>query len=43
MKIDDARFVDGILTIALHREIPEADRPQKIAIGDGSKKIATAA
>ena len=43
MKIDDALFVDGILTIALHREIPEADRPQKIAISDGSKKIATAA
>ena len=29
MKIVDARFVDGILTIALRREIPEADRPQK--------------
>ena len=43
MKIDDAVFVDGILTIALHREIPDADRPQKIAISDGSKKIATAA
>ena len=43
MKIDDAVFVDGILTIALHREIPDADRPQKIAISDGAKKIATAA
>merc|ERR1711908_149615 len=32
MRVDDARFVDGILTIALSREIPEADRPQKIAI-----------
>merc|ERR1712178_351195 len=29
IKVDDARFVDGILTIALRREIPEADRPQK--------------
>ena len=43
MKVDDARFIDGILTISLHREIPEADRPQKIAINGGSKKIAKAA
>jgi len=43
MKVDDARFVDGILTIALRREIPEADRPQKIAITNGPKKIAKAA
>ena len=43
MKVDDARFVDGILTIALHREIPEVDRPQKIAINNGSKKISNAA
>ncbi len=43
MKVDEARFVDGILTIALRREIPEADRPQKIAINNGSKKIAKAA
>ena len=43
IKIDDARFVDGILTIALRREIPEADRPQKIEINNGPKKIAKAA
>ena len=43
MKIDDARFVDGILTISLRREIPKADRPQKIAITSGPKKIAKAA
>ena len=43
MKIKDARFVDGILTIALRREIPEADRPQKISLNTGSKKIAKAA
>ena len=43
MKVDYARFVDGILTIALRREIPEADRPQKIAITNGPKKIAKAA
>ena len=43
MKVDDARFVDGILTIALRREIPDADRPQKIAVHTGPKKIAKAA
>ena len=43
MKVDDARFFDGILTIALRREIPEADRPQKIAINNGPKKISKAA
>ena len=43
MKIDDARFIDGILTIALRREIPDADRPQKIAIQNGPKKITKAA
>ena len=43
MKIDDARFIDGILTIALRREIPDADRPQKIAVHTGPKKITKAA
>ena len=43
MKVDDARFVDGILTIALRREIPAADRPQKIAVHTGPKKITKAA
>ena len=43
MKVDDARFVDGVLTIALHREIPEADRPQTIAIKTEPRKIANAA
>ena len=43
MKVDDARFVDGILTIALRREIPDADRPQKITINNGPKKIVKAA
>ena len=43
MKIDEARFADGILTIAMRREIPHADRPQKIAVHTGSKKIAKAA
>jgi len=43
MKVTDAQLIDGILTIALRREIPEADRPQKIAITGGQKKIAKAA
>ena len=43
IKVDEARFVDGILTISLFRDIPEADRPQKIAISTGPKKIAKAA
>jgi HSP20 family molecular chaperone IbpA len=43
MKIVDAQFLDGILTIALCREIPEADRPQKIMINSSPKKIAKAA
>ena len=43
MKVDEARFVDGILTIYLRREIPEADRAQKIAISNGPKKIPQAA
>ena len=43
MKVADARFIDGILTIALRREIPEAERPQKIAINNEPKKIPKAA
>lgn len=43
IKIDEARFVDGILTVALRREVPEADRPQTIKINSGPKKIVKAA
>ena len=43
MEIDDARFVDGILTVFLHREVPEADRPKQISINANPKKLATAA
>ena len=43
MKVDDARFVDGILTVFLHREVPEADRPKKISINANPKKLAKAA
>ena len=43
MKVDDARFTDGILTIALRREVPEADRPKSITINSGPRKISKAA
>ena len=38
MKVDDAQFVDGILTIFLHREIPEADKPKQISISISTKQ-----
>ena len=43
MKVDDARFVDGILTVFLHREVPEADRPKQISINANPIKVAKAA
>ena len=43
IKVDDASYVDGILTIFLRREVPEADRAQKIAINSGAKKLVKAA
>ena len=43
MKVDDARFVDGILTVFLHREVPEADRPKHISINANPQKLAKAA
>ena len=43
IKVDDVRFVDGILTVFLHREVPEADRPKKISINTSPKKLAKAA
>jgi molecular chaperone IbpA len=43
IKVDDANYVDGILTIFLRREIPEAERPQQIAINSGQKKLVKAA
>ena len=43
MKVDDAQFVDGILTVFLHRKVPEADRPQQISINANPKKLAKAA
>jgi len=34
--VEDARFDNGLLSISLKREIPEAMKPRKIAIGDGA-------
>lgn len=35
IKVTDAEFKDGLLSIDLVREIPEAMRPRKISIGGG--------
>ena len=43
MKVEDAQFADGILTVFLYREVPDADRPKDIIINGRSKKIAKAA
>ncbi len=43
MKVEDAQFVDGILTIFLQREIPEADKPKQISINGKPKKLIKAA
>ena len=43
MKVEDAQFVDGILTIFLKREIPEADKPKQISINAKPKKLIKAA
>jgi molecular chaperone IbpA len=43
MKVEDAHFVDGILTVFLHREVPDADRPKQISINAKPKKLAKAA
>ncbi len=43
MKVEDAQFVDGILTVFLHKEVPDADRPKQISINAKPKKIMKAA
>ena len=43
MKVRDAQFTNGILTVFLHKEIPEADRPKRIEINTKAKKLAKAA
>ena len=36
VRVESADLADGLLTIELVREIPEAHKPQKIAIGSGT-------
>ena len=43
MKVDDAQFVDGILTVFLYREIPEADKSRQITINTKAKSLPIAA
>ena len=43
MKVEDAQFVDGILTIFLQREVPEADKPKQISINGKPRKLIKAA
>ncbi|MCW8060715.1 Hsp20 family protein [Agrobacterium tumefaciens] len=40
VKVEDASLVNGLLTIALKREIPEAMKPRKIAIGTAGEQSA---
>lgn len=35
--VEDARFDNGLLSISLKREIPEAMKPRKIAVGSGAE------
>ena len=39
MKVDDAQFVDGILTVFLYREIPEADKARQIPINNQANSL----
>jgi len=43
VRVEDANLADGLLTIDLLREIPEAMKPQKIAIGTATPAIEGAA
>ena len=43
MKVEDAQFVDGILTVFLFKEVPDVDRPKRISINNKPKKLSKAA
>ena len=43
MKVENAQFVDGVLTIFLYREVPDADRPKHISINTKPAKLVKAA
>ena len=37
VRVEDASLADGLLTVELVREVPEAMKPKKIAVGTGAK------
>jgi molecular chaperone IbpA len=37
VRVEDATLKNGLLTVSLRREMPEAMKPRKIAIGSGSQ------
>lgn len=39
VEVTDAQLSDGMLTVKLQREIPEAMKPRTIAVGDGSGTV----
>lgn len=39
VRVDSADLADGLLTVELVREVPEAMKPRKIAVGGGSQPI----
>jgi len=39
VEVVNANLADGLLTISLVKEVPEAMKPKKIAIGGGSAKV----
>ena len=41
VRVDDAKLEDGLLVIDLLREVPEAMKPKKIAIGGSAEKPKT--
>ena len=43
VEVDNASFENGLLVVKLHKNIPEANLPRKIAINEKQKKIATRA
>jgi molecular chaperone IbpA len=40
VRVEDASLIDGLLRVSLKREIPEAMKPRKIAIGNASEQAA---
>jgi molecular chaperone IbpA len=41
MQVTSARLADGLLSLDLKREVPEAMKPRRVAIGGGAEKAPT--